>query len=365
MNIDKNLKQKLQECHNNRTKAGIRIPPVLREQLEKIEIPGFDGYLAKTWAILNNTFEPSRCRTCGTTMPFGGYSFGFRNYCSAKCSAINPNTRQKCKETCVETYGAENPFQSQDIMDKIAQERFERTGAYHQMHVQEIKDRMKNNHFEKYGVEHQMQRQEVKDKVAATNVDKYGTTTGFNGTEGKRVRQSNNWVRRLENLKDIVRLIPNQKQEDFDKKYNWECVTCGHQFVSDLAGGVIPICRKCFPVRTNYSRSAIKWLAFVAQNENIVIQHAENSGEFRIPGTSFSADGYCKETNTVYEFHGDAYHGNPDVYKDDAQCHPFSEKSAIELYAATKLREQKILELGYNLVVMWENDWKKNMDVQS
>ena len=33
-----------------------------------------------------------------------------------------------------------------------------------------------------------------------------------------------------------------------------------------------------------------------------------------IPMSNYKADGYCKETNTVYEFNGDYFHGNPTIY---------------------------------------------------
>lgn len=36
------------------------------------------------------------------------------------------------------------------------------------------------------------------------------------------------------------------------------------------------------------------------KKENIFIQHATNGGEFYIPNTG-KVDGYCKETNMVYE----------------------------------------------------------------
>lgn len=36
-------------------------------------------------------------------------------------------------------------------------------------------------------------------------------------------------------------------------------------------------------------------------------------GEYYIPGVG-KVDGFCKETNTVYEFHGDYWHGNPDIF---------------------------------------------------
>ena len=38
-----------------------------------------------------------------------------------------------------------------------------------------------------------------------------------------------------------------------------------------------------------------------------------NGEEFKIPNTRFKADGFCKETNTIYEFHGTIFHGDPRI----------------------------------------------------
>lgn len=73
-------------------------------------------------------------------------------------------------------------------------------------------------------------------------------------------------------------------------------------------GGSCKYCNK------HFSKSQIQWLDFLSKFYNIAIQHALNKGEFKIPNTNFYADGYCKETNTVYEFHGDFWHGNPNIY---------------------------------------------------
>jgi hypothetical protein len=109
----------------------------------------------------------------------------------------------------------------------------------------------------------------------------------------------------------------------------------------------------------NFSQICLRWLNFVMSEEGIYIQHGENGGEYRIPDSGYRADGYCKETNTVYEFHGDCWHGNPNKYGPDDHCHPFDKKiTAGELFDVAVDRENKIRELGYNLVVMWECDFK-------
>jgi len=109
-----------------------------------------------------------------------------------------------------------------------------------------------------------------------------------------------------------------------------------------------------------YSESAISWLEGIASTQHIFIQHAENLGEFLITGTNFHADGFCEETNTIYEFYGDVFHGNPIVFNPDDLCHPYNKNiTAKELYQKTIIRETEIKKEGYNLVTIWEHAFKK------
>ena len=118
----------------------------------------------------------------------------------------------------------------------------------------------------------------------------------------------------------------------------------------------------CVPCScVGFSKMQIEWLDYTAQFHGVSIQHARNGGEHKIKTTKWQADGYCEETNTVYEFNGDFYHGNPEVYEPE-YVNPVLKKSMGELYKSTIERENKIKELGYNLVVMWEYDWKKMIE---
>jgi len=114
-------------------------------------------------------------------------------------------------------------------------------------------------------------------------------------------------------------------------------------------------CNKCS--NHSYSKKAINWLNFISKFNDLNIQHAENIGEYIINNTKFKADGYCEETNTIYEFHGTIYHGDP------RWCNPndfnYLGKNYGELYQKTLEREQQIKNLGYNLIVIWEYDWNK------
>lgn len=77
-------------------------------------------------------------------------------------------------------------------------------------------------------------------------------------------------------------------------------------------------------------------------------------------------DAFVSETNTVYQFHGDYWHGNAEVYE-SSFVNAHNGKTMGELYRATLEWDQQIRDLGYNLVVMWESDWvrirKQSVDI--
>lgn len=113
-------------------------------------------------------------------------------------------------------------------------------------------------------------------------------------------------------------------------------------------------CNKCS--KRGYSKSQIHWLNFVSKYNNINIQHAENGNEYKIT-SKLSADGFCKETNTIYEFHGDLWHGNPKIFNPEEVSY-FGIKYG-DLYKKTVDRENKIKKMGYIVISMWESEWNK------
>jgi G:T-mismatch repair DNA endonuclease (very short patch repair protein) len=111
--------------------------------------------------------------------------------------------------------------------------------------------------------------------------------------------------------------------------------------------------------QSGWSRKAINWLKSIAAKEKIDIKHALNGGEYAFPlgnGKMARVDGFCQETNTVYEFYGDYYHGNPKKYSSD-EYNKTVKKTHGELYENTMKREQAIKSLGFNVVCIWECDF--------
>jgi hypothetical protein len=114
-------------------------------------------------------------------------------------------------------------------------------------------------------------------------------------------------------------------------------------------------CQKC---SNQHSRISMSWLLFMEKRYLTEIQHAENCGEFVIPGTRYKVDGYIKSSNIIFEFHGDFWHGNPKIY-DETKINPRISKTYGELYKQTNEKSKLIIEKGYKLIEIWENEWNK------
>jgi hypothetical protein len=62
-------------------------------------------------------------------------------------------------------------------------------------------------------------------------------------------------------------------------------------------------CSRC--MKNNCSKQQIQWLDYIAERDSIKIEHGKNGGEFKIG--RYHVDGYCRETNTVFEYNGSVF----------------------------------------------------------
>lgn len=109
-------------------------------------------------------------------------------------------------------------------------------------------------------------------------------------------------------------------------------------------------CNNCSKIISNISNI---WLDYIGIPDNK--QHREVK---LIHGRKFKVDGYMPETNTIYEFYGDAVHGNPSIYDSNDTNKKWNVKYG-ELYKKTMEREEIFKKAGYNIVTIWETDFKE------
>ena len=65
---------------------------------------------------------------CGKETSFQGIRLGYLKYCSSKCSNNDLEVIHKREQTCFNHYGVTNPYQSEEIKEKIKQTMLSNTG---------------------------------------------------------------------------------------------------------------------------------------------------------------------------------------------------------------------------------------------
>jgi len=86
-----------------------------------------------------------------------------------------------------------------------------------------------------------------------------------------------------------------------------------------------------------------------------------NTAEYRnvtlkVNGKVVRVDGFDPQTQTVYEFHGDYWHGNPKIYSPNKTNEKIG-KTFGELYEETIKRENLLKAGGFLVISVWESDY--------
>lgn len=107
-------------------------------------------------------------------------------------------------------------------------------------------------------------------------------------------------------------------------------------------------CPKC---THRVSKLETEWL------DSIPLPNDQHHRQVKLPGIGGRkrVDGFNPLTNTVYEYYGDYWHGNPALF-DPTAINNDSGKTFGELYKRTLNREQIIKSAGYNLITIWQSE---------
>ena len=131
---------------------------VWEEGGEKLPIQEYSGNKDKLFYTCSNCNEEAH-------VSLGEFNRGRR---CEKCS------RERTKETNLEKYGVENPFQSEEIKKKIKEKNLEKYGVDHHMKVPEILQKAQDTHMEKYGFAFAFHSKESFEKIHITCMERYG-----------------------------------------------------------------------------------------------------------------------------------------------------------------------------------------------
>lgn len=123
--------------------------------------------------------------------------------------------------------------------------------------------------------------------------------------------------------------------------------------------GIIP--RGGYRHADRQSAIALQWLTFEEKKRNIRIKHAGNQREICVPGTYMKPDGVCLEKKLIFEFHGCYYHGCPSCFRLNRNQSLYEDPGDTFEYRLerTKSKTQRMRDLKYEVIEMWECEFKQ------
>ncbi len=108
-----------------------------------------------------------------------------------------------------------------------------------------------------------------------------------------------------------------------------------------------------------HGRLAVEWLDWESEERQVFIRHKYNGKEKKIGKKQVCVDGWCAETNTVFQFHGCFWHGHECQEKKGVLRNNRRKKTMVELRSETRAITQYIQKCGYHLEEKWECEWKQ------
>jgi len=78
----------------------------------------------------------------------------------------------------------------------------------------------------------------------------------------------------------------------------------------------------------------------------------------------YRADGFDPETKTAYEFNGDSWHGNPNIFKQE-DVNPKTKTTYGILYQNTLNKEITLKNANFNVISIWESDFDISVSHQA
>lgn len=107
--------------------------------------------------------------------------------------------------------------------------------------------------------------------------------------------------------------------------------------------------------RINISNAEKEILKFLIDN------NIDTEKQFKIKGVTFIYDIYIPSKKMIIEYNGDYWHANPKTYESD-WFNKSNKLYASEIWDRDKTKKLLAEERGYNFLVVWENEYKKDKD---
>lgn len=86
--------------------------------------------------------EKGICKECGHETSFKNMNEGFYDFCCVMCMVMNEDIRDKRKDTNMERYGYDNPFNDEEIQNHIKRINMEKLGVEYPLESEEFREKL-------------------------------------------------------------------------------------------------------------------------------------------------------------------------------------------------------------------------------
>lgn len=255
------------------------------------------------------------------------------------------NVSKKNREmTCLKKYGVKHNSQIGFVKENNIKNNIKKYGVEHYFQTDDFKNKSKETLYNEFGVYHNSQLLDVQKSIKDTNYKKFGNekfsrSNYFRNCFGLEPIDDNLWEM-LDDKNMVEKYIIDNNIESIEQMAIKLNVSKGfiNKIINDYNLKQYIIYSSSYPEKC--------WL------DSLHI--CKSNRQVRIG--KYIVDGYDPTTNTIYEFLGDYWHGNPKIYK------PFEYNKKVgktfgELYENTIKRNEELELLGYNVVFMWESEY--------
>ena len=290
----------------------------------------------------------------------GKFSQSPEHHLSGKgCSECGKITQKK---TCLEKYGAENPFISDICKKKSRETMLRKYGTTSAIQSPAIKQKIEGTNLRRHGfinpfqnpciierLKHRPDRKSIIEKANATIHKKYGVSCALLIPRAKQKMLERRREYIIDNLFRGNRLnnkvVPVFEESDYvsvTTKYQWKCKCCENLFYDHLDDGRVPRCPTCYPyvIDSQYEYEIIDFIKTFYNGEIIHGNRTLLSGK--------EVDIYLPEDKIAIEFDGLYYHS--EITGGKSRSYHLNKTSECD-------------KLGIRLIHIFEDEWRKKSEI--
>lgn len=302
----------------------------------------------RVWHWINNIDYLPKCYCGKEVTRHLNWQDGYREFCSAKCSANSDKQKDKAKKTLINKYGVDHYSKTSTFKEKVKETSIKKWGVDNFSKTDEYLEKSKATYRKKWGKDNFTQTDEYKQKSKETLLKRYGVDSWLKTPEAKEriktlmlqkwnVKQmfqdenyrTSNFI--IANDPNYIKYIGNGvsqfKCESSDHFFE---ITTDNYFARKRIGNIL--CTICKPITLNSSQKEDQVYTFI---ENIY--HGEIVRNYK---NKYELDIYLPEINLGIELNGIWWHS--ENYKD-------------KNYHYEKTEYFK--KLGIRVFHIWEDDW--------